>query len=1048
MCSSSRNRFHLHDDRAIKDHIRQCHIEVFEQSRQRKKRRKITSSLQYSTARDILSPQPTDQSSLLNVTPFDMGESLRAADHGHDPSAFDDNNLWEPQDFSAVNNSDDYSLDPPQDFAAASNSDYNSLHPLLSPSGLVSCGRPLSREFFFHDQKDNGMKYLAARAQFGFPDIDPDLLDPQEVKMLLQTAELATSLPLQDRQRLARFTNTVVEVVKKQTLEHVEVKAKRKRRRKWILSPIISEKQMRRQMKDGSLDSMMETVPRPEVLNIGVHAVSLPSDCLQDLAGHGFPLEYVPSAAEARELPKFPVAGVKSSDMCRKLFDVDVQDPSVTIVADYNVWIFLWSDDFEPNSSLTKSNRGGVWVKTMTIGPPDTHRHLMAYTYPIAMGPKNSNHEEAEELLSADFKRLASPEGVVVYSKVRGGFVRIRGKVIVKLMDQPERRGFNSLSGGSSDFHRRFGYSFPWQDFGAVLRPCDSCREVLFDLETPWVCPDCQDCTNFAHDPDHPLLKYPHVMDEGLKAGVLKLSYPMLCEAVELAHEGFVSGLWSTADVQEWLKMHCIMKKAADAILLHADKCKEYQDVMDDENSSDVLKDAVEEEKGRSPHLYSIWPFPNVWRCGVHLEQHPDIPMHLLCLGVVKTLLRRIDRWMAKKKKGAPFAKKMKGFLESLQELNLAWCPILPWKEGGKFGGWVSENYLTISRLLQWFYSVLDEIAVDEQPWSEPVGEMPDWTGDDCRKWLKRRGLVQTGNAADVRLRVGTFRQMPLAEQPPVVEQPGGPVETVQATVIALDRLMAWLMVEQIDDEAYYVELERKIRVFLTTFADMEAKLAKKNSFPAWLSSYNFLSLLNLPSIVRLYGPVKNIWEGSWVGEGFLRFIKPQMIHGLRKNWEKTTMKTLMRMKGMQVLTRGLNPTDGEGDGEKESKSKLFHIYRSVVEADDLLRKTDKVISAVVLDGCLGLVCKEFSVPRFVPLSRQDLHSVKMGHHYFYFERGDREDGHGPYQLLVANQIVEYCIMLPLIQLLPFEDESFVSGVYAVIDRSHRYMDAEGNLRR
>ena len=160
----------------------------------------------------------------------------------------------------------------------------------------------------------------------------------------------------------------------------------------------------------------------------------------------------------------------------------------------------------------------------------------------------------------------------------------------------------------------------------------------------------------------------------------------------------------------------------------------------------------------------------------------------------------------------------MKGMLESIQELGLCWCPILPYK-GGKFGGWVSENYLTMSRLLKWFYGVLDDIAPDEAPWTEPQRSTTDWTGKDCKMWMKIRGLPQAGSAAECRAKVSRFRAKPIADQPQVVEQLGGPVEKVQEVVEVLDDMISWLMVDQIDSESYYSELERKIRIFLTLFA-------------------------------------------------------------------------------------------------------------------------------------------------------------------------------------------------------------------------------------
>jgi hypothetical protein len=159
-------------------------------------------------------------------------------------------------------------------------------------------------------------------------------------------------------------------------------------------------------MKNGSKDSVMNTVPHVNVVEVGHHAVSLLSDCLQDLAGHGFPLNFLATDSAADETQnEFPVRGISTSSMCKKLFDIQgFDDPSV--VADYNVGILEWSDDFEANTSLTKSNCGSVWVKTVTFLPPETHRHLMAYTYPVAMGPKNKSNEEAELLYSKLHKGL------------------------------------------------------------------------------------------------------------------------------------------------------------------------------------------------------------------------------------------------------------------------------------------------------------------------------------------------------------------------------------------------------------------------------------------------------------------------------------------------------------------------------------------------------------------------------------------------------------------------------------------------------------------
>ncbi len=50
--------------------------------------------------------------------------------------------------------------------------------------------------------------------------------------------------------------------------------------------------------------------------------------------------------------------------------------------------------------------------------------------------------------------------------------------------------------------------------------------------------------------------------------------------------------------------------------------------------------------------------------------------------------------------------------LEAVQQLQLDWCKVLPYK-GGKLGGWVLENYLGFFRVSVWFYSTLSIIASD-----------------------------------------------------------------------------------------------------------------------------------------------------------------------------------------------------------------------------------------------------------------------------------------------------------------------------------------------
>ena len=42
------------------------------------------------------------------------------------------------------------------------------------------------------------------------------------------------------------------------------------------------------------------------------------------------------------------------------------------------------------------------------------------------------------------------------------------------------------------------------------------------------------------------------------------------------------------------------------------------------------------------------------------------------------------------------------------------------------------------------------------------------------------------------------------------------------------------------------------------------------NSIPSWISCSNFMCLLNLPNSMRQFGPLINLLEGRYQGEGYL----------------------------------------------------------------------------------------------------------------------------------------------------------------------------------
>jgi hypothetical protein len=926
---------------------------------------------------------------------------------------------------------------------------------------------PESQRFFHSNQlPDGGSKYLAGLACCELEALEVSDLDPLEVKMVAQTAQLVSQLSRRNRTLLASLSKSIVDVVKRQRSESLELEANpEKERRPFAISPITDPALLRSTFIKGKC-AYLPNLPRPQARDCVAHSYCLPSECVQNSLAFGHDLDEVAAPASPLAPTLYPLAKLALTPSCRKLFDInqtagagrdnDICDVPVRDIH-IDLWMSEWSDDFEPNDSI-KGNRGSVWIKTLTVAPDPDSRHKHQHTYPIAIGHKSADHEEVERLLKEDFLKLGTLDGIVMYSKKYQGLVRVRAKILVSLMDQPERRGANCLMGGGSTYHGRFGYSAPWAKFLDVLPPCDSCRAKLFDFSTDWSVPDCDDCTNWAYYPDHPLLRFeppedlylPWATTEGeMEQQILshedeflaptQLTYPGLILAVTITHEAIVSGQWSNDNARAYLKLFCISTKAILEILQHADNCKMLHDISNDPDASALEKSAVLEESEADPVAYSPWPIPALWSRGTDLAQHPDIPMHLLFLGVVKTTVLMAQRWLKNKGKSPAFIKETAKLLEWVEDLKLSWCKVIPYR-GGKLGGWVSENYLALSRLLRWVYSRLDELAVDREPFVEPDLPLDRWTVKPLNEWLRIRGLSQSGLKDDKYKRVKGHLEGP-GPTPPIMAETAGPVSVVLATIEALDDMIALLMVESIDDSSYYSSLERMIRVFLTHFADMDAKLQrpvskktkKRSLVPSWVSSYNFLSLLNLPDIVREYGPIRLIWEGGTPGEGFLRTAKPCIPFGLRKGWEMSTMTKLLKGKALETI---LSSSDMGNDIPPRQERQWF-VYPTVAAISNLLVLAEKPISAVRLgNGLFGVVAKFMESPKFIGIETIAVHTEILGLSYYEW-RAIVLDHDAEYQPFVEESVDGHMLLLPLLQNIAPGHVNYQQGIFAAVFSNH-----------
>ena len=77
-----------------------------------------------------------------------------------------------------------------------------------------------------------------------------------------------------------------------------------------------------------------------------------------------------------------------------------------------------------------------------------------------------------------------------------------------------------------------------------------------------------------------------------------------------------------------------------------------------------------------------------------------------------------------------------------------------------------------------------------------------------------------------------------------------------------------------------------------------------KNTVPVWVRSYNFMSLLNLPSILHEFGSMRNYFEGKYLGERFVQEVKTTRKQCPSTNVTGNLLKKLHEGKALESMGR------------------------------------------------------------------------------------------------------------------------------------------------
>ena len=91
------------------------------------------------------------------------------------------------------------------------------------------------------------------------------------------------------------------------------------------------------------------------------------------------------------------------------------------------------------------------------------------------------------------------------------------------------------------------------------------------------------------------------------------------------------------------------------------------------------------EDKQNNPSIYGEPQIPPSWSFPYGISSYIDAPMHLIFLGCVKLMNKRILDWSSLFKKETQLLKTFSSLIPSIYDMKLEWCKIFPLSSGGSF---------------------------------------------------------------------------------------------------------------------------------------------------------------------------------------------------------------------------------------------------------------------------------------------------------------------------------------------------------------------------
>ncbi|KAL7573032.1 hypothetical protein ACA910_007523 [Epithemia clementina (nom. ined.)] len=675
-----------------------------------------------------------------------------------------------------------------------------------------------------------GAAYLVSRSQFKV-ESQANNLDESDVKMHTRIALLVDTLSRGQQYLLAKCLGDVEDhVIRK------EIKRSRQSYQDVLTCPMEmrvprSSNDMSKMFTKGK-NAFLENLPHPPVVTENNHAYVRLGDCIADLLAHGTQVSFLFNRKDNKELyPNSCRVSLEQSanadEICEDVLsqDYDVNYPLLPL------YCICWSDDCNPNGT-NKNNCGSIWVKMVTISSLKSDCWCNTYVLsvdPKGDDPKGDDHSVVESSYNDEIKELSSPNSKHwFYYHLERKMVRFHVWTMVVLSDQPEQRGRLGLVAGNGTFAAQWGYTIRLAETWEKLLPCTTCSDLLCEGTRDGNLTKCVECVKwdmsnqnlhfqYSATKDYPPLS-PDAISETSSCGILLGPEPItklsLTAAIAVTQEKIFNKEWTSKQGAAYLQAKGVGTDAIQTTTKRATYIAMLNSTNIDNN--DEVVGEMFELLHEDPTMFAIYKGPVTWDSDADINDNVDVVMHLLFLGIVKSAIEQTTKWLKKQMKYGLFVKTTDRLLEMVQHLNLDWCCVLGFQRG-KLGGWVSENYLGFARLLLWFFSMIDTVAINEE-YQEPLCDSQNWNKKETTSWLSARGLDKKGSAQELKERVQMYLQQ---TNIPLPCQSSGSVKGVVNVWKSLHSLLQIVM-RTGEDEINTEEIDFLVKRFFSCYAKVD----------------------------------------------------------------------------------------------------------------------------------------------------------------------------------------------------------------------------------